>query len=329
MFKSTGEPRKSKIITIVDMTELKSRWDIAMAIHEIEDMNPKVLGLDMVFEGLKEDTLADSMIKETAGMYDNLVFSYTLQKYKHGQYTDEVHSFFAQTLQVKEGFTNFERKLYGGIKREVSIGQKTKNEIKPSFALLAANMYAGVDVMNLEDRQYNINYIPIDFNEINYKDIANHPELIEDHLVLLGATKEEYDMHYTPLGRMSGVELLSYSIETMLQQKEIKKASLWETILISFAIVFLTEFVHVRYESFIEQRRNRFIRFFGATEMSLNLLTFILMFIWLTFFFVLFYYFHYSPNLLWAFSGMVFLDTSRQFYDSIINTLSHEKSNSN
>lgn len=327
MFDTTSEPRTSKIITIVDMTELKSRREIAMTIHQIENLAPKVLGLDMVFEGRKEDTIGDSMIVDAVSMYNNLVTSYTLQKYKHGQYNEEVHSFFVPNIHMREGFTNFERKLYGGIKREVSIGQKTKHELKASFALVASNLYAGESVMDIEDRQLSINYIPTNFNEISYKEICNHPELIEDHLVLLGATKEEYDMHYTPLGRMSGVELLAYSIETMLLQKEIKNASLWQTIIISFIIVFLTELVQVRYKNFISRRNNRFVRFFGTTELSLNFLTFILMFFWLTFFFILFNYCHYNTNLLWAFSGMVFLDSSRQFYDSLINSLRHEKKN--
>ncbi len=321
MFDATGNPRKSKIITIVDMTELRDRSDIAMLIHEIEDLHPKVLGIDMVFEGLKCDSAGDNMIRDVAKEYDNTVYSYKLLNYNRGQYTTEVHSFFTPVIRVTEGFTNFERKLYGGIKREISIGQKTMSKIKPSFSLLTANKYAEEQVMQLEDRQFQINYTPTDFNEISYKEISETPELIEDRIVLLGATKEEVDMHYTPLGKKPGVVLQAYSIETMINQKEIHTASIWEIISITFIMVFLTELIQVAYENYIEKRKNVFIRFFGSTEMALNLLTFLLMFVWLSIFFLLFYWFQYSINLLWAFSGMAFLDTSRQFYDTLIKTL--------
>ena len=291
MFNATGEPRKSKIITIVDMTELNNRSDLAMTIHEIEDLHPKVLGIDMVFEGLKCDTTGDNMIRDAAMEYNNAVYAYKLLKYKHGRYTDEMHSFFIPSIEVKEGFTNFERKLYGGIKRDLSIGQKTMDIIKPSFALVTANKYAGEEVMPLKDRQFHINFIPADFNEINYANVAENQELIEDHIVLLGATKEENDMHYTPLGKMAGVKLQAYSIETILQQKEIHVATIWEVISITFFIVFLTELIQVAYENFIKKHKNRFVRFFCATEMALNILTFLMMLVWLCIFFFFFYWF--------------------------------------
>ena len=322
MFDATSQPRESKLVTIVDMSELKARRDLGQSIRDIESLNPKVLSLDMVFEGLKEDTVGDNMLMDIAEEYSNIVYSYKLLKYVKGQYTKEVHSFFTPFIPVEEGFTNFERKLYGGIKRELSVGQKSQGEVKPSFALLTANKYAGSEVIPLEDRQMGINFIPTSFSEISYKEVLSHPELITDRIVLFGATMEESDMHYTPLGRMPGVELQAYSVETILQQKEIKTLSIWQIAILSFIIVLLTELIQAAYENWIERRKSRIVRFFGATEISLTILTFFLMILWLTVFFVVFYLWRYSVNLGWAFSGMVFLDNSRQFYDTFIKTIS-------
>lgn len=51
----------NRVVTIVDMTELISRRDLANTISEITALKPKVLGVDIVFEGLKEDTIGDQI----------------------------------------------------------------------------------------------------------------------------------------------------------------------------------------------------------------------------------------------------------------------------
>jgi len=55
----------SNVITIVDMTELTHRGDIAEVIGNIQAMNPKVLGVDIIFENEKADTQGDSLLAET------------------------------------------------------------------------------------------------------------------------------------------------------------------------------------------------------------------------------------------------------------------------
>lgn len=315
MHSDMGEVRKSSLVTIVDMTELTSRQDIAKTIEEIEKHHPAVLGIDIVFEGLKEDTLGDNMMLDVAEKYSNAIYSYKLLKYIDGQYTEEVHSFFTPFIPVDEGFTNFERKLYGGIKREVTIGQAVQGTIKPSFALAAANKYAGQEVMPLEDRQIEINFFPTDFNEINHRAVEQHPELIDGHIVLLGGTKDEYDMHYTPLGKMAGIELLAYSIETLLQQKEIKTIPLWLLIVITFVVVLLTEVVLSWYKKAVKKLPWEFLSLFMSSNLFITFLMFVLMALYFTIAYLFFCIGNWSINLAWAFSLIVCLNLSQQFYD--------------
>ena len=63
-----GEERDtSRIVTIVDMTELTDRRDIAYALREVQEQQPKVIGVDIVFEGLKPDNPeGDSLIAAVA-----------------------------------------------------------------------------------------------------------------------------------------------------------------------------------------------------------------------------------------------------------------------
>lgn len=315
MHNNVGEARKSNLVTIVDMTDLNARRDLAKTIEEIESHNPAVLGIDIVFEGLKEDTIGDNMVMDVAEKYENMVYSYKLLNYINGQYTEEVHSFFTPFIPVTEGFTNFERKLYGGIKREVTIGQASQGDVKPSFALTVANMYAGQETMPLEDKQMIINFIPTDFNTISYNEVSQYPELIDGRIVLLGATKDEYDMHYTPLGKKPGVELIAYSVETILRQKEVRTASWWEFALLSILIVLLTEVLVSWYKDVMRKLPKGLCKLILSSSMVITILVFVLMLVYFMGAYWAFYVCNFSVNLGWAFSAMACIDLSQQFYD--------------
>ena len=130
-------------ITIVDMSELYTRRDLAKALQDIESQQPKVIGVDVVFEGLKEDSIGDEMIAEVALSNDNIVFSYKLLDYVNDSvgHATTVHSFFAvEEGAVNEGFTNMPRNLYGGIKRKLSLGERAEGKTVPSFITMTAAM---------------------------------------------------------------------------------------------------------------------------------------------------------------------------------------------
>ena len=138
----------SRVVTIVDMTELISRRDLARTIAEITSLNPKVLGVDIVFEGLKEDSVGDQMLTE-AVMASHGVYSYRLI-----DRTDEaVHSFFTPCDSLTEGFTNMPRLLYDGTKRNLSVGRTHQGELRPSLIKLIADKYAGEEVMPLAEQE--------------------------------------------------------------------------------------------------------------------------------------------------------------------------------
>ena len=244
-------------ITIVDMSELYSRRDLAKALVDIEKQNPKVIGVDIVFEGLKEDSVGDEMLTRIALENTNIVFSYKLLDYVNDSigHADTVHSFFVdESDSINEGYTNMPRNLYGGIKRKLSLGEKVEGRLMPSFITKVSAMYEGRQVKDVSKKTININYIPKRFRVVEADSISVHPEWIKDKLVLFGAMKDEYDMHYTPLGKMAGVELLGYSIETLLQKTEVEEVCGWLMIAISFLLVLLTQVVFSLYTSFARKR---------------------------------------------------------------------------
>lgn len=318
----------SDIITIVDMSDLYNRRDLAKALHDIEAQQPRVIGVDVVFEGLKEDSIGDEMLAEVALSSDYIVFSYKLLDYVNDSVGHEttVHSFFAnEEGAVNEGFTNMPRNLYGGIKRKLSLGERAEGKVVPSFITMTANMYAGKETDAVTQSQVNINFIPRRYRVVQPDSIALHPEWIKDKLVLFGAMKDEYDMHYTPLGKMAGTELLAYSIETLLKKSEIKEVNGWLMAVITFLLVLLTQVVFGVYMEFAKKRKNRVLRFLLSASFMRGYLMFFWIAVWMWIAFILFYQFDISLNMGWALSAMAFLVLAQSIYDEFIVALKDKK----
>jgi CHASE2 domain-containing sensor protein len=320
---STASPDTSRAIAIVDMTKLYDRRHIATCIEEIENIGPKVLGIDIVFEGEKYDNIeGDIAMMTIAQKYKNIIYSYRLLGYNHQQhqYAKEIHSFFADSTNITEGHTNMERSLYAGIKRDLHLGRRSMGKQKASFVSVVVNKYTEKETVP-NDGDMSINFTPTHFQNIPYDSILYYQELIKDRIVLLGSTSEESDMHYTPLGKMAGVELLAYSINTLLNRQEIRKLPMFLSILISFLLVFLTQLLQDAYEKRIGKMRYPLLRTFLSSSVALGILTFFWMVIIMWIGFLLFTIGHLSLTLGWALSAIAFVDAARSFYDTCTESL--------
>ncbi|MBO6026001.1 MAG: CHASE2 domain-containing protein [Bacteroidaceae bacterium] len=320
ILQSTGAPDTSRVITIVDMTDLMARSDLAQALEEIMAFEPKAVGVDIVFEGLKEDTASDRWLVDIAKTYDNIVWQAKLLDYQAEEqtYKDKVQSFFIEEAQPKEGFANMPRDLYEGLKRTVALGESLNGKTYTSFSLLVANTYAGTEVAKTQLKDININYRPTEFRTIHAFEVMEHPELIQDHIVLFGAMKDEHDMHYTTLGKIPGVEVLAYAVQTLINKNSIKELPTWLTWLISIFIVMITSWALTIYKNDqLRRRKSPFMRTFMTSLMVIGYIKFVWMAI-LTFIgFMLFNFFSISLNLGWAFSGIAFIATAEGFYKAI------------
>ena len=323
ILQETDDPEENSDIVIVDMSELHKRQDLAKVLHEIEEQGPRVVGVDVVFEGLKEDSIEDEMIWNVAGEYDNLVFSYRLLDYQDDRtgFHDAVHSFFAEALEVEEGFTNMQRDLYGGIKRVLSLGKKCQGALQPSFIAKVANRYLGTEAVAIEDRDVTINYTPTRFTVVPFDSVKYQATNLKDKLVLFGAMKEETDMHYTPLGKMAGVELLAYSTQTLLEQKEVYELPLWLVAVLSFLLTLLTQVGWTSYTDFAERRKNKIAKLCLCNSFTKA----ILFFLWVSFIvwlaFIIFFKFNVNISLGLGLSGIAFLSLSRSFINECISII--------
>lgn len=316
-----GERDTSRIVTIVDMTELTSRQDLAELLTGIDALHPKAVGVDVVFEGYKEDVLGDTMIAVAARNVRNFVFSYKIIDSMDGE---TVHSFFSPNDSVTEGFTNMPRQLYGGMKRSVSIGRDVGGVVQPSFIKKVAEIYAGQEVVPLADKDLSINFSPKYYHVVSCDSIFEHRDLIEDHLVLVGAMKEEGDMHYTPQGKIAGVELLAYAAETMLRQSEIKHASTGVTMVVSFIVVFLSVILLSKYKRFTASKKT-----LGHVILSTSLIRGLLICLWLSLIvwitFILFCRYNYSISLAIAMSAIALIYMAENLYDTVRETIVFKK----
>ena len=323
----TREPEMSHAITIVDMGYIFDREGLAKALNDVEAQEPKVIGVDVVFQGFREDAYADSLVAGVARNYDNIVWSFRMLNNIGGetQYTESVHSFFAPEVpNMTEGFTEMPRNYYGGIKRKMMMGSKLMGEPQPSFLAQMLNKYAGSEVVPMESKTLDINFTPTTFIIVPADSVSKYPELIKGRMVLFGSMTDESDMHYTPLGKIAGVVLLAYSLQTLLEQKEVKTPDTWVMVVASFLLVFIVEIIYFRYRRGAAQLKNRWMRHLLPTTFFFTFVNFLTMGILMGLAFMLFVRWQVSFNLGWTFTGMAFLEKGRGIWDAMVKIIKKE-----
>jgi hypothetical protein len=128
--------------------------------------------------------------------------------------------------------------------------------------------------------------------------------------------KEEGDMHYTPQGKIAGVELLAYAAETMLMQNEIKTAPEWMTAIISFIIVWISVIWLSWYKQAVGGKKNLILVLLSTSLVrGLLICAWLGVIVWITF--ILFRTFNYSISLAFAMSAIAFIYMGENLYDSI------------
>lgn len=316
VLQENGTADTSHVITIVDMTDLPSREAIADKLEEIEAIGPKVVGVDVVFEGLKDDTLSDLRLANIAEN-ENIVFSYRVQDYVDDSigYSKEIHSFFAQGMKAKEGYTNFERRLIGGLKRNVTLRLRSMGQDRSdSFVWRVASVFSDGQIAELQQEKLAVNFRPTIFRVIPSDSIQAYRDWIEGHVVLFGATAELADRHYTPLGEMPGVELIAYSVQTMLENSQVRTLPVVLIAVISFLVVLLTHIMRKQYLRWGQRLTTDWLRFMLTSTFFVGLLVTLwtILLVWIAF--LIFYFTGYNVNLGWAMAAIPFLGGAKEFY---------------
>ncbi len=326
------EPEPNHYITIVDMTDLVRRGDIAHALEMVMACEPAVVGVDMVFQGERTDSAGNEAIKRVAATYDNIVWSVeATNPTPDGDHTYARRSFFIEETGATEGACNMQASQYSRMKRKLVKAWSLNGKLIPSIICSVVNMYAGEEVQKVEDTDLAINFVPTKFTVIPWREVEANADLLADRIVLFGAMHEDSDMHNTPLGKIAGLELLAYGVQTLINGNEVKEVSFYKLLFYSFLIVLVTYVLRSRRKGWIDRRRNPLSRLLLGFPVVNSFISFIWVALLMGGAYFIFSTRDVSFNLGYALAGIAFLSTAESSYNIIRDYLKdkvNEKDNS-
>lgn len=325
----------SHIITIVDMSSAYRRNHLASIIEDIADCGPAVLGVDVVFEGWREDTLGSELLMDVVRQTENAVFAFKLtggepKEGKSGQtgklkFSGAVHPFFADTVQIVEGFTNVDSDSDGKTLRMFPMSRRCGNETVYSFTAQMAEVYQGniIGKTNEEDRTVVFSGTKIEV--IHCDSVKEHCDLIKNRIVLLGAMDDYVDKHYTPIGRISGVEYHAYAIQTLLEHNDFNTMGNSMTWFVSILVMYLTLVLRVSLYMYLKRLDHPFATFFTDSSIGFTFLTFlwICLIVTLNFFAFTIYYTYMDPLVLCM--GVALIGDASAFYEACVNYMGRKR----
>lgn len=235
-----SKPVESTDIAVMDVTDVIDRADLALLLERIDMCNPACIGVDLIFEGRKDDEQADAYLGEVAErISEKAVFAVKLTDYdsQTGAFAGATHSFFTGEHPVAEGYVNFINNLDAQPVRDLSTSRETAEGPVASFPAVLAERYAGRD-LGFAGKDFLINYRPVAFPVVSPAEIEEKADQLEGRVVLVGTMHEERDMHNTPLGKMPGVQIQAYSLNTMLG-RPVHVLPAWLKWLLAFVLCYL------------------------------------------------------------------------------------------
>jgi len=273
------QPKTSELITIVDMTEYFDRGDIAEILMKINDMDPQAIGVDIIFEGVRDDAVGNELLQDAVkALGDKAVFSMKLKDYDEDKecFTDVTSSFFTDSIVVNQGYANLPDNMEDRNIRDYTVTQKLNDSMVYSFPYMIAHLMD--EEIKPTDKVLHIDYSNVAFPVVKASELDEHEELIAGHVVMLGTMYEERDMHLSPIGKMAGLEMQTYSLKTILERKIITDLPEWLNYVIAFIVCFLVELSLYALGVFTTRfKKNTIIAFFDKS----GLLTTILVILWL------------------------------------------------
>ena len=321
------EPQQNNLITIVDMTDLVKRGDIARVMRQIEEAEPAVIGVDMVFKGERADSIGNKEIAQVARDYDNIIWSLRLDNnisIEEG-YNYYYRSFFIEETGAKEGVTNMVGSKLGRMKAKLSHGWRIDDQILPSFITAVVNYYAGEELLPIDEKDENINYRPTRFEVVDWKDVEEKSDLLADRIVLFGAMHDDVDMHITPLGKMAGLQVLAYAVQTAFDRENtIREVSGFKLFIYSFLIVMITFILRSRRVQWVNARKNPLSRLILGFPVVGSFISFLWVALLMGGAYLLFDVYDISFNLTYAFSAIAFLGTAENSYNIIRNYINEK-----
>jgi len=266
------------------------REQLATLIEKIQKQNPRVIGVDVIFDHQKE-VLTDERLWQ-ALQPENVVSAYAIQNRELVKNDPKLGVF-----RHKLGYANFNFDSYNSVIRNFQAMRDFEGYQYQSFGLRVAQHYLGRKVKlqwdNMDKKSVPINYsggtdhyYSFDADDILKRDSV---PVLRDKVVLLGymgtPTGNPYDIedrHFTPLNQefvgksapdTFGIVVHANIIEMLINDKKLKEAPVWVLLFVGFILTFTA----IAY--FIKLNKNKIERFMLVR--NLTQLGFTIFFIWI------------------------------------------------
>lgn len=323
---SPSAPEISQQITIVDVTKLRDRADIAATLDEVRQAKPAVIGVDLLFIDERPGTDGDILLREVADSMPEAIFVNKLTDFvpARDEFKNCTRSFFAPKT---EGYSNFSGDMQSSCIRELSFTRHCNGHEMRSFALAMTESYEKQPWQGDRSIDYLIHYRHLDFRTIAADSVSYFPELLRDRIVILGTT-DETDTHLTPRGKMPGVKIQAYATQSLIDHHQITTISTPTLILITFVVSYLTILIQIFFVWFVKRFKGFVADFLSESKFALRVVTFgwLAVLAWLGYLIYEGANIYIPMGLVYAF--VVFTGEARGIYTAIANAYGRRHPNS-
>jgi CHASE2 domain-containing sensor protein len=308
-----GSVHLSSNIVIVDVTKLHSRCDFAQLFDQLTKMHPAVIGLDVIFEDLKCEEECNNDLVESLFNVPDLIVASKLVSYdaEKNEFNGAVNSYFEKDANFPLAYVNMVSNMNIHALRKYSIAQRLCGDTVFSFPTMICAHYLHRDPRTFyrKDNEPVIDYSKsAKFPSISADSVQYWPRLIKNRIVLVGCLHEESDTHFTPIGKRSGIEVQAYSIQTILNHRELRQMSTFSAILFGLFISYITAVFCFLISKRHPHSKYLLIKLFLFLEM--------VVLVWMGFY--CYVHYNYNINLLYALLAVALTETSRFYYANII-----------
>jgi len=226
-----------------------TRNEMGRAVTMVDSLGASAIGIDMIFSPpMTTDT--DPMA-EAIDSSDKVVLPVKLKNFNGEYFTDMERSYF-DTLLVNShyiGAVNINGSHEGTTTRYFKPEFDYTDGPIPSMAMMLAELHrpGSFDIISKRGNSMEmINFAGYGFHVLHPDRINEHPDLIKDHVVLIGMINDPADKHRNPLiNTMPGIKLHAHIISTIINGAYIDEASQWTNIAVGLCLCLLLVFVGI------------------------------------------------------------------------------------
>lgn len=314
-------------ITLVDMTDIYSRREIAELLKKVHSYHPKMIGVDLSFfyhkdssGSIEDDSILVQAVKEIA---KETVFVFELDEYSSEScsFQSAKHSFFADSVIINEGFSNIKNNLD---QKSVSFYRASEKLGDKKVYSLTAEMLRLCNLLDInEDEEVPIDFSSTVFNTIDATHLTSFD--IEDNFVLIGAAKSNDDIVNTPIGAMSGLLLQAYTLNSMLNKEEIVVVSKFFNILFCLIVCYLLSVALVWSDRVIDEDNSAKSVFFKQSSLLPQICSALWLLLIMLFSYIIYRGFNCYVNVFYAIAILAITVETRNLYSGAVAALSLKK----